>query len=52
MHLHRQAPLQPRDGVFVDSSKVARFNRVVSMVVPAAASVATGAAQIAIAVKR
>jgi polysaccharide export outer membrane protein len=45
-------PLQPKDVVFVDSSTVARFGRVVSTIVPAAASVATAGAQIGIALKR
>ena len=45
-------PLLPRDVVFVDSSTVARFGRVVSTIVPAAASVATAGAQIGIALKR
>jgi polysaccharide export outer membrane protein len=45
-------PLLPKDVVFVDSSTVARFGRVVSTIVPAAASVATAGAQIGIALKR
>jgi hypothetical protein len=38
--------------VFVDSGSVVRFSRVVSAIVPAAASVATAGAQIAISTKR
>ena len=45
-------PLQPKDVVFVDSGSVVRFSRVVSAVVPAAASIVTSGAQIAIATKR
>jgi polysaccharide export outer membrane protein len=35
--------LNPRDVVFVDASGLARFNRVISLIIPSAATVATGA---------
>jgi polysaccharide export outer membrane protein len=38
--------LKPRDVVFVDASGLARFNRVISLILPAAASTATSYSQV------
>jgi polysaccharide export outer membrane protein len=34
--------LNPRDVVFVDASGLARFNRIISLIIPSAATAATG----------